>query len=483
MKIRLSLIGLLFALLLSGCVPTRYSWSPDGRWMTVISDDALHIADADGNLLPGALPAVNMAAWFPDSNRIAVCRQIDIGTWDELVKYVSPADIQTISAISTRLSIFAQNYDWTASNADTWKAFELAWTRQELPTQRAEEDARSDLGTAIALYVRDHASESLRQKIPAPRWKELASLTQPLRSIEVCAIAATGVQPGRQIMTSLKTLHDLRVSPTGAAVLASTEGSAAHDSDLFVIAADASHPAVQLSDRAAWYADFSPEGRDVLFISATARAIKDEQRLGSLNRARVIDGGGAVVDRAPDPVELAGLMFGELNRVRCLKSGRILFTSVDVKLPAAISDMPNGPQLFSINPAGRGTVAAVLTRSALQTIGDEALYFEVSPDGTHLSIPDKAGKVYVVDLASQAITEVQSNPVITSENKPELLTVPQWRSNDELTFVAPGADNRPSVQLYSLSGNSSKTLSAKWPADLIGKKSNAPTFDQPPGGL
>src|ERR1019366_7769888 len=182
----------------------------------------------------------------------------------------------------------------------------------------------------------------------------------------------------------------LRVSPTGAAVLVSTEGSAAHDSDLFVIASDASHPAVQLSDRAAWYADFSPEGRDVLFICANARAIKDEQRLGSLNRARVIDDRGAVVGRAPDPVELAGLMFGELNRVRCLSNGRILFTSVDIKLTTAIADIPNRPQLFSINPAGRAMVAAVLTRSALETIGDEALYFEVSPDGTHLSIPDKA---------------------------------------------------------------------------------------------
>src|ERR1019366_7227654 len=233
MKILSCIFGLVLAVILAGCVPTRYSWSPDGRWMTVISDDGLHIADAVGNRLPGELPAVNMAAWFPDSNRLAVCRQIDIGTWDELVKYTSTADIQTISAISARLSAFAQQYDWTPANAGTWKAFETAWTGQEQPAQRAEEDAHNDLGIAIALYVGDHASESLRQKIPAPRWKELSSLTQPLRSVEVCAIAATGVQPGRQIMTSMKSLHDLRVSPTGAAVLASTEGSAAHDSDLF----------------------------------------------------------------------------------------------------------------------------------------------------------------------------------------------------------------------------------------------------------
>jgi hypothetical protein len=107
----------------------------------------------------------------------------------------------------------------------------------------------------------------------------------------------------------------------------------------------------------------------------------------------------------------------------------------------------------------------------------------VSPDGQHLSIPDKSGKVYIVDLHAGTVMFAQSNPVITGENKPELLTIPQWRSNDELTFVAPGQDNQPSVQIFSLSQNSSRTLSAKWPGDLIGKKLDAPVANQPPGGL
>jgi Tol biopolymer transport system component len=483
MKYFQSLIGVLLAVILASCVPTRYSWSPDGRWMTVISDDGLHIADADGNLLPGALSGVDMATWFPDSAHVAVCREIDVASWNELAKYVSPADVQTISAISSRLSDFAKGYDWTAKNADSWKALEAAWTKQEQPAERVEEERHSELGTAIAMYLRDHADQSFRQKIPPARRMELTTLKQQVRSLEVCAITPAGPGAGRQLMTSLRAFHDLRVSPTGAAVLVTTEGSDAHDSDLLVVPADGSHPSLQLSDRAAWYADWSPDGRDALFIHANLPAVKDEARLASLTRARVVDDRGAVVDKAPAGENLLGLIYSDLDRVRCLQNGNILFAGTQVQLPFVRGDVPDRPAVFSFNPSQPTAVLPILTKQALEVVGDAAQYFEVSPDGQHLSIPDKSGKVYVVDLHNGAVTLTQSNTVITGENKPELLTIPQWRTNDELTFIAPGQDNQPSVQLFSISKNSSKTLSAKWPGNLIGKKLDAPAADQPPGGL
>jgi hypothetical protein len=249
-----------------------------------------------------------------------------------------------------------------------------------------------------------------------------------------------------------------------------------------VIASDGSHPPIQLSDRAAWYADWSAQGGDVFFIRANSPAAGDEQRLGSLSRARIFDDHFAMVEKAPAVEDLVGVMYSELSRVRCLKSGRILFASVDVKLPATSGDLPDRPELFSIHPEEQATVSRVLTGKAAQEIGDAAQYFEVSPDGKHVSIPDKTGKVYVVNLGDDVVTEAQPRAVTSSENKTDLLSVPQWRSDDELTFVAPGADNQASVQLWSVSSNSGKTLSSKWPADLVAKKSGA-TNEEAPGGL
>ena len=41
---------LIVALVISGCVPEKYQWSPDGRWMTVLCDQGLYLANANGGL-------------------------------------------------------------------------------------------------------------------------------------------------------------------------------------------------------------------------------------------------------------------------------------------------------------------------------------------------------------------------------------------------------------------------------------------------
>jgi hypothetical protein len=68
------------------------------------------------------------------------------------------------------------------------------------------------------------------------------------------------------------------------------------------------------------------------------------------------------------------------------------------------------------------------------------------------------------------VTAVQDKSVPVNgpngDHTPTLLSVPQWRSNDELTFVAPGANGLPSVELWSLSKKSGKTLSNSWPVGM-----------------
>ena len=59
-------------LLLGGCYDKRFQWSPDGRRLTVVTNEGLHLSDSDGRLSPLLLPAVEVAAWLSDSKRLVV---------------------------------------------------------------------------------------------------------------------------------------------------------------------------------------------------------------------------------------------------------------------------------------------------------------------------------------------------------------------------------------------------------------------------
>jgi hypothetical protein len=476
-------VGFILVVLV-GCVPTRYAWSPDGNFMTVIGDDAsLRIADPDGRLAPASLESVSAAAWFPDSRRLAVSRELDAAHWDEAAKYLSAAQVKTASADAARIHDFAQTYDWKAPNAGTWEAFHNALVQKDAQVA-ADEKGGAELAIAMALYLRDHADENFLSTIPPDRRKELDNITLPVHVIDVCTAGADGVQPGKQIVASLKDIHDLRVSPTGQAVLVSFDGAHPHDSTLCIIPADGATAPLPLSDTAAWYGDWSADGRDVYFIRASASlAADDAQRLGALSHARVLDERGALVANPPAIDDIAGLLYSDHSRVRCAKSGQVLFASAEVKLPATSADMPDRPQLFSIYPGQQPIVSRVLTTRTLQDIADSAQYFELSPDGSHASIPNSDGKIDVVDLRTGDAIQVQGKPVMSSESKPTLITVPQWRSNDELTFMAPGADNKPCVQVWSISKSTGKTLSAGWPAASIATKTeqSSPSATEPAG--
>jgi len=454
----------LAALIVAGCDPTNYSWSPDGRWMAVFTDGGLRLCDADGNLSPTTIPGVKVAAWFPDSKRVLVSREIEAKTWDEVAKYLSPKQLQEITdaAETARQALLA--YDWNAPNADDWDKFGDAFTAKHPLTEQDKRVLNEYVG-AIALYVRDHEDAQLRQTIPPDRQKELQSVTQSVQFLEVYGVDPFTATPIAQLMTTLQGINSLRVSPTGAAAIVVTSGDRA--GDLLVLGTDGKHPAMQISDRAASSPDWSADGRDVVFIQAAQKpATGDAALLGSLSRVTVIGDNGAPLAKPAAAEDVAGLIYDQRSRVRCLKDGRIMFASAQVALPSTASDMPQRPQLFSVIPSNAATVNRVLSREVVETLGNSAEYFELSPDGQRVSIPDQTGKVDVVDLRSGEVITVQSKPVVSSadqNHQPALYTIPQWRSNDELTFMAPGDDGRPSLILWSISKKAGKTLSTNWP--------------------
>jgi hypothetical protein len=433
--------------------------------MTVISDDGLRIADAHGNLLPGVVEGVEVATWFGDSKRLLIARKELEPTWNALVPYLSADEIKTIADASNHARDALMTYDWTAPNAGTWQNFTDAFKQQE---KLAKLDTHFDdsFALAIGLYLRDHADKALQDKIPAPRWKELGDLIQPVMFVQICDVSPSGPAAGTTLMTTLNGVQELRVSPIGNAALVVTSGRNDHVCNLYAISTDAKRPPLQISDAAACYPDWTPDGHSVVFTRAiTPEMQKEDMQLGSLSRVDVIDDQGNLAAQIKEPKDLVALLYSSLTRVRCLKDGRIIFLTAGVTLPATNGDMPARAELFVIDPAKQLTVSRLLSADFSTAIGNSAPYFEVSPDETLISIPDNSGKVSVVDLVKGTASFVPDKPVTGG-----LMTVPVWRTGNELTLIAPDANGHPSVVAWAASTSQTRTLSSGWPIGLIEDK-------------
>jgi len=465
MKYRMAVAAVLI-LIVVGCIPKRYEWSPDGRWMTVLADDGLHIADADGKLTPAFLPAVEVATWFADSKRLLVATQVNPSTWNDLKACLSTQQINSVTAAADRASQAAMRYDWNQPNIN-WQVFIDQLRDQE---QQAGRDAEVyDFAQGIGLYLRDHSDAAL-QKLPTDRWNELQQMNQTLTLLKVVAFDGQQFQVASHAALPTREPVELRISPRqNAALVMIAAGTDKTVCDMWLTPLDGTGAPKKLSDHAAWYPDWSPDGRDIYFVQ-TNGAKQQSGDFGSLSRLTLFDKHGNLIEHPTDPTDLAGLIFSGIERVRCLKDGRVIFASVEVTLPATSGDLPQKPELFCLMP-GQATVTRLLTRSTVEQIGHGCWWFELSPDNTHVSIADDHGKVAVIDLDSGHTIEAQDQPMSNDDSDTGHTTVPTWRNNDELTFAAPGSDSDHwNVMLWSLSKSASVTLSTSWPAQLLTDK-------------
>jgi hypothetical protein len=458
----------LLMLLAVGCVPTRFSWSPDGRWMTVLgSDDTLRLADTDGKFLATTLPDIKLASWVPDSHHLLVVRDTQASKWAELEKYLTAPQVAAIIESAKRAREMALVYDWKSPKAKDWSDFGDQFSQQDKNAGR-DTLKDQDLALPLILYIRDHPDDELRKKVPAQRWTELDKVIQTVHHIEMYDVdQADFPTHATWLVNTIHDVRELRPSPTGQAVLVVTKGDQEKSSDLQILPMDGSAPALTINSEAAFYPDWSSDGQYVIFVRAAGPAHGDDERLGFLSRIKVIDNDGNLIT-APIPTEdLAGLVYSELSRVRCLKDGRIIFVSAEITLPATANEMPQRAELFGLMPSPQSKVIRLLPKTSYDQLGNSPQYLEISPDGTKASIPDQSGKVSVVDLTNGQVKIVQPKSISAPQGQLALMTVPQWRSDDELTFIAPDEKGHPSLVLWSLSKNSGSTLSRDWPAAIM----------------
>jgi len=395
-------------LLTTACVPERVSWSPDGTRALLIGSDALHLCDPTGKLLGPTIPGEVTATWMPDSKHAIVLRQAELKTRQELAA-AYPEEAAEIKDDTLDPAIerpLVQLYDLTGSDAKP--------------------------GPIIAWLPKD----------------------------------------GRNASHGM-----IRVSPTGQAVAISriSDSHTSDQSDILVFATDGS--GLRMKIEAAFYPDWTHDGNHLVYIKPLNETTKD---FGTLTRRKITDDKGQLIKKDLKPEELPAeetlttLLYKNDLRVRTLNDGRILFTSIATRFPATDYELLNKstPSLFSFNPGGGGDNATLSRVTPLKIKGEEddakdlelTGLFEVSPDGKRVSIVAEAGLIMVLDIATGTLQKIQPAPTVKMRNEKEILSLPSWRTADELTFIRPRSDSKGNeVIRHNLTSNQTIIISRDWP--------------------
>jgi len=442
--IAMAALGIVLLGILGGCHPQkRVVWAPDGQQAAYLTPAGLHLLQADGKLSELRAPGVTEVAWFADGKRLCAVVQTQAKTWKDVAARLSEAqqkDVRTTAEV-LRTAALAYNGDWG---------------HFELP---AEAKAHSDRLAAALLYLRDVQPEELREKL-GEKWADMEKAAATIYELQIFAVTGEQVQPKLRLHLALEPLHSLRMAPNGSAVLF-TAGTEEEALTLWVASTDAAGVPRQVASLVSLAPDWSADGRYVVY--AAAAMAKPEQsdavRLGSISRREVADAQGRLLSEFGKPQDLAGILFHELTRVRCLKDGRILFASSEATLPATAQDMPARPSLFAVDPERQATVTRLLPRNAAASVDEDLTFFEVSPDEKRLAILHNNWTVSVLTLADGTLEQVQSRKATDMK---QTATVPAWRNANELCVVVPPAEEKGRAEVVLWSAAGEKVLSGAW---------------------
>jgi hypothetical protein len=447
-----AVVAALLLLLLSGCLEKHIVWSPDGNRAAVIAKDGLHFSDPEGKLTTLLMPGVYQAAWLGDSQGLVVTREREIGDWTSLARVLGPERAGKVAAEAESL----------------WKQLE---TGAKWATLAAGLGNRKDQAV-LKIFLCERYGDALRARVSGGEWNELKSQQAEINELVMARIAGEQVQPGALLHEGLEKINDLRVAPGGRAVALTTD-MALDNSDecrLLVARMDAAG-AVSVAERTSAYPDWTADGRSLVYTQASGGGAKDELRLGTLVRREVLDENGQ--NRiAEKPEELAGLLFGALSRVRCLRDGRILFNAAEFTLPVASKDADmEREKLFEWDPAHQATLVRTVPRGEEAKLPSNLTFFEVSPDEKQVLVGGFDGEVSVLTLATGEVEQVQK------AGDHNLMGAPVWRKAGEITYAHrnPTANGKTTERKAEIvlrkvglsESGQEKVLSRDWSNDMI----------------
>lgn len=460
---------------LIGCIPEkRVFWSADGRWAAVRAGDGLYLCDEHGKLSERLLTDVGSVAWFADSKRLILARNVKAKTWDEVVQAVDSEVVRELEARGDRLHAEVLAYEGDLDD------FEPQSTEGLTDTAKV----------ALMLYVRDKRSAGMPEKL-GKHWEGIEKAEAWLGVLQLAEAREAALELGPILVTSVNGIGEPGISPDGRKVAyLEAAGGEQESRRLHVVAVDASNPPALVAERTSMFTDWSADGRYLAYAAANALSVGSDgaMRLGVIARRQVCDGQGGLLETLPEAEDLAGILFQQETKVRCLRDGRVIFATLEVQLPCTSKDMPQRSGLFAVDPERQPVVTRLIPRQAEAVLPDAVPFFELSPDERHVCVPGLDGRVAVLTLATGEVWTLHSD-----EEADELRTVPTWRSADELCFSfgpQPGEpDGRAEIVLGKLDWEKRqverKAISRDWPESVVDGflvKKKEPQDTQPSGG-
>lgn len=474
MRKLLSLVAaMLLGLLIAGCDPEPFLvWSPDGQRGAVIAVTGLHLTDADGTLSKLLIPNARKVAWLNDNRRALVLVQLQDPTWGD---------------VGPRLS------DEQRKDLDTRAAAFLAMAQAEKgklePVMKkfieSQGGLAEDVLPPLGLLLRDRHGEVLAKRF-GEEWQQARSTDITAMALRIYDLDENPPKPGPILGLVFSILVDLRPSPDGSS--AAFTVAYGNKIDLHLVPTDGSKPAHRIAEDVSRYADWSADGKSLLYIKATSLAqgaSNDQARLGTLRQMRLVDDAGAPLKQLPvdqprkvvqedgstsveaSPASsLCHLAFTHSGRVRALRDGRIMFSALDVSFPATDNDLVERPMLYILEPARHPAISRAVARRVEWQLPEGTDYFELSPDQSKAALLGSGGRMVLLDLVNGDLSEI--NPA-NGKDRPAVL--PAWRTNEQLTFAVPNtgdlAKQRPGEYMIWNAQTGAKKLSETWGNEAV----------------
>lgn len=432
----------LLLLLLAGCLEKRLVWAPDGSTAAVITEDGLYLSDAEGKLSP-MLANVYLAAWLSDSRQLVVARKTAAAKWAPIAQ---AAGAERADAI-------------ISESEEIWKKLQSG-SKWGLLTLSVTDDTKKKLQ---CIYLRERYGDALRAKVDADEWDEISTSKIDVHELVMAKFDGEKITAGTQLYEGLGDIIEIRLAPADRAVAFTTEYKPDKVGLCLQLARANGSGATMVAEHVTAFPDWTSDGRSLVYVQASGAGSSDAIELGVVVRREVLNADFqiAVADHGQ---ELAGLALTELNRVRCLRDGRIIFNAVELQLPMASEDFSDEhEQLFAIDPARQPTLVRLIPRKRMENLPQSLAFFEVSPDEKQILFGDFNGAVSLLTLATGEVSQIQSG----GKKDDKLRCAPSWRAPGEFSYAKRNSlldGKRPAraAEAVLRTGEKEKVLSATW---------------------